>query len=129
MHDFFQRKGSQSGSGSSVPSSKRVQVPESYGIRIYNCNEIETAKGLEKDYRTFWNTKAAELCGDKSAQSRLGSKVAIQGAINTSWTLYKTDFLKLKVEDLCHSARDVYPDDAERKPILSSIYHNVDRRQ
>lgn len=127
LHDFFQRKGTQSGSCSSVPSSKRIQSPESYGIRIYNSQEIETAKGLEKDYRTFWNAKAVELCGDKSAQSRLGSKVAIQGAINTSWTLYKTDLLKLKVEELCRSASDVYPDDKEREPMLSSIYRNVDR--
>ena len=124
LHKYFQTADSQRGSCSSVPA---VHSPESYGIHIYNSGEIEKAKGLEKDYQMFWNTKAAELCSDKSTRSKLGDKVAIQGAINASWILHKTNLLKLKAEELCLKARDVYPEDVERVSMLSGVYKNVDR--
>ena len=46
-------------------------------------------------YRKFWNEKAYELCSDKEIRHKLNDKVAIQGAINTSWTLYKSGLLDI----------------------------------
>lgn len=83
LHKYFVSENS--GNGDSMKSTVAPQTPQSYGIHIYTPQEVDEAKGLEKDYRRFWNEKAAEICQDKSSRLMLGDKVAIQGAINTSW--------------------------------------------
>ena len=46
------------------------------------------------------NAKASELCQDKTARHKLQDKSAIQGVINASWTLHKSDLLELEAEEL-----------------------------
>ena len=85
---------------------------------------------LKQDYLKFWNDKAAELCGDKSVREKFGTnKKAIMGAINSSWTLQRTDILRLQAEEVIEAAKKVYTDEVKREHILSSIRSNVTRMQ
>ena len=68
------------------------------------------------------------MCSDKYTRAKLSQdKVAVQGAINTSWTLHKVELLELKAEEMKHRAFEIYPniDTAQRK--MSSIDKNVTR--
>ena len=70
-------------------------TPQYMGIHIFSLEEITESIGLNREYRKFWNEKAYELCSDKEIRHKLNDKVAIQGAINTSWTLYKSGLLDI----------------------------------
>ena len=48
------------------------------------------------------------MCSDKYTRAKLSrDKVAVQGAINTSWTLHKAELLELKAEEMKHRAFDL----------------------
>ena len=80
-------------------------TPEYYGIHLYSTAEISSATGLQKQFRSFWNEKAQELCAYKTVRAKLHHKSAIHGAICASWTLHKTHLLQLL-------AKTFHPDDA-----------------
>ena len=104
-----------------------VMTPDYYGIHLYTATEMSSATGLQKNFRTFWNEKARELCADKSVRAKLHSKTAIQGAICASWTLHKTHLLQLQVEEVEDLAKRFHPDDAVRAHLLTPVTSNLDR--
>ena len=69
---------------------KTVDYSSQYlGIHIFADEDVAESSGLDKEYKLFWNAKATELCQDKAVRHKLKDKAAIQGAINTAWTLQK----------------------------------------
>ena len=52
-------------------SSQTILTPQYYGIHVYSDVEIDKAVGLQKQFKTFWNEKASEICADKSFRGRL----------------------------------------------------------
>ena len=104
----------------STPSSPALL----YGIKLYTKEEIEAVQGLDRHYREFWNTKANELCGDKSVRAQTRNKTAIYGAINTSWLLQKSDYLQLMADELCGLAENAYKNVVDRDRRLKSIHKN-----
>ena len=125
MHRFFQNE-AVSSSSQGVPPTTTFS-PDSLGIHVYSSEEIQEAKGMEKDFRIFWNAKASELCSDKSVRCKLGDRVAIQGAIHTAWTLHKTTLLQLRSEELTTRVKEVYTSEVEREVKLRTIQKNMDR--
>ena len=126
---YFKESEQQDGASS---SSRKViaTTPESYGLKVYSKSEIESASGLKQEYLKFWNDKAAELCEDKSVRAKLSTnKKRIMGAINTSWTLQRTEILQIHAEEVIEAAKRVYADEVKREVILSSIRSNVARMQ
>lgn len=110
-------------------SSQIVVTPQYYGIHIYSDAEIDKAVGLQKQFKTFWNEKAHEICTDKTIRARLQSKAAIQGTIYTSWTLHKTHILQLQAEELQEEAKMVYRDQVAREADFTTIKNNLERMQ
>lgn len=92
------------------------------GVKIFSAHELGNRKGLEKLRRSFWNTKAEELCKD-GTYSKWSVK-EIHGVIDTSWTLKKTALL-------CNEAERVEAAGAESDKKLkqhkSTVNHNVNR--
>ena len=87
------------GGGTSKPRTVDF-TPEYLGLKMYTSKDIDESSGFDKQYKEFWNAKASELCQDKTVRHKLKDKSAIQGAINTSWTLHKSDLLELEAEEL-----------------------------
>ena len=125
MHRFFQSEPFSSSSQGVQPTI--TFSPDSLGIHMYSSEDIQEAKGMEKDFRIFWNAKASELCSDKSVRCKLRDRVAIQGAIHTSWTLHKTTLLQLRSEELTTRVEEVYTSEVEREVKLKTIQKNMDR--
>lgn len=69
-------------------------------MHTYSEGDIADSSGLDKEYKQFWNAKAAELCHDKAVRHKLKDKGAIQGAINSLWTLHKSDLLQLQADEV-----------------------------
>ena len=113
--------------GSSTSQAKIVASPMFYGIHVYSELEISKAVGLQKQFQTFWNEKAHEICADKSLRARLQSKAAIQGSIYTSWYLHKTHLLELQAEDIREEAKKIYQDKVTREFRFSTIDKNLER--
>ena len=105
-----------------------VITPEYFGIRIYTTAEIQSAEGFEKAYRSFWNEKALSMCLNKFTRVKLSQdKLAVHGAINTSWTLHKVDLLELKAEEMKRRILEVFSDKVTALRKISSIEKNVAR--
>ena len=86
----------------SASTSRALTVPESpqeFGIHVYTQAQIESSKGMLKDYRLFWNDKVYELCSDVSVREKLKDKSAIQGAINVSWTMQRSSLLQIQADE------------------------------
>ena len=96
-------------------------TPRQFGVRVYSSAEINDAVGLEKQYREFWNAKARDICGDKKSVGKLVEKIAMHGAINSSWILHKTELLKLEADELCSLATEIYPDEIAQSHIHGGI--------
>lgn len=112
----------------STPStSSTVVTPGYYGINLYTEADISSAVGLQRDFRTYWNDKAHEICADKTIRAHLGSKAAIQGTIYTSWTLHKTHLLELQAEELQGVAKQLYNDEIALLADFSTIKNNLER--
>jgi len=124
-----------------------VQItPEYLGIHMYSEEEIKDSVGIDKQYKEFWNSKATELCKDKRVRHKLKDKPAIQGAINTSWTLHKSDILRVEADEMLQHLSELYTDevlfltvsdtieDNKKKVIettetLCLVFHNADDTQ
>ena len=100
------------------------------GIHVFTDEDISKSKGLDKQYKIFWNDIAKELCQDKDVQHKLKDKSAIQGAINTSWTIHKTDLLQLQADELCEQFSLLYEDEVARthNTFISGIKQEKDDR-
>jgi len=103
------------------------ETPQSYGIHTYSEAEIQQSKDLSQEFRKFWNEKAGELCKDKSVKGKLRNKIALQGAIYTSWSLHKTNLPQVKAEEVQAKARTLYKDDIAWSHVLKSVTRNVER--
>ena len=124
---FFKPEGT---SASELPSSSgTVITPDFYGIRLFDDTDISSATGLQKEFRSYWNEKAHEICADRSIRGKLQSKAAIQGTIYTSWTLHKTHLLQLQVDELQEEAKKIYRDDIAREHALTAVTKNSERMQ
>ena len=80
------------------------QDASSRKLKIYNQNEIRTAKGLEKVRRQFWNSKAEDVYRDKSL--RTWPKTALHGVIDTSWFLKKTTLFVLEANKIFNEKKE-----------------------
>ena len=67
-------------------------------VKIYSTTEVSRAQGLEKIRRKFWNDKAEELCQDRELNK--WKATAINGVIDTAWTLTKTAVLVMEADNL-----------------------------
>ena len=125
LHNFF--KGKSSASSLPKPLSAKIS-PRDLGVHIYTTTEIENSKGLQKEFRIFWNEKALEICHSKKEIKDLkSSSAAIQGAIHVSWALHKTKLLEIKADKLRDNLRRVYQDEITLKQVLSTVDKNVER--
>ena len=124
---YFQASEKQSSSSSLQKPATVAESPKSLGIQYYSHKEIESASGLQKDYRKFWNDKATELCSDKSVRAKLRNKAAIRGAIDSSWTLHKTHLLQLQAEKLVQQTKQLYSDEVAHSYELTVVTSNVER--
>ena len=120
LHNFFK---SCTGDNKAYPRTLK-STPQLLGIHMYSAEDISSSTGLDKDYKEFWNVQAIELCANEDVRHKLKDKLAIQGAINTSWTLHKSSLLELQAEQLTISVHQAYSDDAAAKHILSSVESN-----
>ena len=120
LHNFF---GSCTGGNTDHPRTLEA-TPQLLGIHVFSAEDISSSAGLDEDYKEFWNAQAIELCGNEDVRHKLKDKVAIQGAINTSWTLHKSSLLELQAEQLTISVHQTYSDDIAAKHILSSVESN-----
>lgn len=76
---FFKPEGTSAGE---IPSSLgTVITPDFYGIHLYDDAEISSANGLQKEFRSYWNSKAHEICADRSIRGKLQSKAAISSKV------------------------------------------------
>lgn len=138
LHNYFKAtgtsgsigaSGSSGASGASGSSTSRpltTTIPEDFGIHIYSTREIEGQTGLTKEYRKFWNVKAKEFCQDKRITSKMDG-TAIKGAINTSWTLHKSNLLMHQAAEIENQATAVWTNPASREHNLKGIQHNKER--
>ena len=115
LHNFF------SSSGSTSKPTFVEYTPEYLGIHLFSEQEISEVGVLEINYRRFWNEKVMELCEDKHVRHKLKDKSAIQGAINTSWTLHKSDLLALQVDELNICMRESYTEERTKEIMFSTI--------
>ena len=114
--------------GSEASGSKQgtVAIPQDFGIHVYTAREIKLVKGLAQDYRKFWNSKAHEICKDKRVTSRMDEK-SIKGAINSSWTIHKSNLLLHQARQLEEKPKTVWCDEAARTHRLKPIVRNMER--
>jgi hypothetical protein len=113
----------QSDSSSSKPTSMFLRSPSSWevrGIKIYTSHEIESAKGIEKQRRIFWNDMAKKLCKETKK-----SKQVIAQIINESWRSEQTSLLITKSKDLLDAAKEIERTDSKMKP--NTIAKNIQR--
>lgn len=67
-------------------------------LKLYSQEDINSASGLEKKRREFWNGKAKQLA--KNKKTRQQSKTALAGIIDVSWTLHKTSMLETEAKKI-----------------------------
>ena len=130
LNNYFKSSSSSAGSSRThAVVSEAKEIAQNLHIHLYTNEEIQGAKGLQKEFRLFWNEKAEELCKDPSIRmGRLeNSSTAIQGAIYASWTLHKCSLLLLRAEKLQSDLKSVYKDETTLTDVLSAVKRNVDR--
>ena len=127
LHMFF--KSHDSGDEKPIPKPKTIEYsPEFFGIHTYSEEDIRNSTGLDKNYKQFWNETALELSKDEKARHKLKDKAGIQGAINTIWTLHKSDLLKIQVEELTLYVSQIYSrDKIAMMNYLSSVEANKEK--
>ena len=103
------------------------ETPQDFGIHVYTQAQIESSKGMLKDYRLFWNDKAYELCSDVAVREKLKDKSAIQGAINVSWTLQRSSLLQVQADEIREESKTIYSDPIGREHLLTPIERNLKR--
>ena len=117
LHAFFKSSSDET----TKPTLKVNFTPQYMGVHVFSDKDIADSSGLDRDYKKFWNAKAADLCQDKAVRHKLNDKAAIQGAINTSWTLHKSGLLQLQADELAVYASAVHRDEIAQAATLSSV--------
>ena len=104
-----------------TPTSMFLRSPSSWevrGVKIYTSQEIESAKGMEKQRRIFWNDMAKKLCKETK-----NSKQAI--AQISRGEKEQTGLLITKSKDLLDAAKEMEKTNSKMKP--STIAKNIQR--
>ena len=65
-------------------------------VHLYSLRDIERATDCHKEYYTFWNCKAQELCSDPHFNDY--KKQELHGVIDTAWQMRSCEVLTAKVE-------------------------------
>ena len=65
-------------------------------VHRYSSRDIERATDCRKEYYTFWNSKAQELCSDLHFNDY--RKQELHGVIDTAWQMRSCEVLTAKVE-------------------------------
>ena len=65
-------------------------------VHLYSPSDIERASDGRKEYYTFWNTKAQELCSDRNFNGY--KKQELHGVIDTAWQMRSCDILTARVQ-------------------------------
>ena len=65
-------------------------------VHLYSPSDIERASVDRKEYYTFWNTKAQELCSDRNFNGY--KKQELHGVIDTAWQMRLCDILTSRVQ-------------------------------
>ena len=99
---------------------RRPQSWEIRGIKIYTSQDIEVAKGMEKQRRLFWNDMAKKLCKETKK-----SKQDIVQIINEAWRKEQTSLLIGESKDLLNAAEDMQAKESKLKP--STLAKNIQR--
>ena len=110
----------------SKPAVTTTAIPQDFGIHVYTSKEVEGAKGFIQEYRKFWNTKAHEICKDRRLTSKM-DEGSIKGAINSSWTLHKSNLLLHQARQLEEKSKLVWTDEVARSYKLKPVERNVER--
>ena len=122
LHKFFQASGP-STSAEAQPHVVDITA-QSKGIHIYSDKEIAGADGLLKEYYIFWNAQARELCSSPPTLVYLNSTKKIEGAINTKWTLYKSELLELLADEVSVLVSEAYTDPVAQSSTMITIENN-----
>ncbi len=96
------------------------------GLKVFSDDEMREARGLEADYRRFWNDQVTELSSNSAVRIQLGNKSGMVGAIKTKWVLHKVDLLQLQYDELQKLAV-VYGDKVTVSHKLESAQNNLTR--
>ena len=89
---------SQSESGNVFVGNENESSNLRSGLELFHENEIQDPKipTMEKERRIFWNLLASNICSQ--SQFRGWSLQAVNGLIDTEWTLRKTELLKIDAD-------------------------------
>ncbi len=112
-----------------LSTPKPLSPAQRFGLKVYSTKDIDAVEGMNRRYRQFWNQKANEICSDAHVLRKLSSKKAVEGAIAVSWTLKKTDFLLIQVDEMRLLSSETYGEEAHGKDNIGKIEKNVDRMQ
>lgn len=66
-------------------------------VHLYSMRDIERASAARKEYYTFWNVKAQELCSDQTFAGY--KKQELHGIIDTAWQMKSCEILTAQAED------------------------------
>lgn len=66
-------------------------------VHLYSMRDIERASAGRKEYYTFWNVKAQELCSDQTFAGF--KKQELHGIIDTAWQMKSCEILTAQAED------------------------------
>ena len=99
-------------------------------MKIYTPEEVDSATGMEKKRRQFWNEKADQLAKNKGTRHQ--SRTAPCGIIDVSWTLHKTSMLEAEAKKLMEDEKVLFrKDDVTSRKLgtqkKDTILKNVDR--
>ena len=122
LSSFFKSSDGSQPSGSK-PVVATTTIPQDFGIHIYTSKELEGAKGL---VQKFWNFKAHEICKDVHLTSKMDES-SIKGAINSSWTLHKSNLLLHQARQMEDKSKLVWTDEVVGSLRLTPVVRNVER--
>ena len=125
LSSYFKPFKSTQASGSKLAISTTA-IPQDFGVHVYTSKEIEGAKGFIQDYRRFWNAKVYEISKDKRLTSRV-DEGSIKGAINSSWTLHKSNLLLHQARQLEEKSKLIWMAEVTRLHRLQPVVQNVER--
>ena len=89
-------------------------------VHLYSMRDIERASAGRKEYYTFWNKKAQELCSDQTFAGY--KKQEIHGIIDTAWQMKSCEILTAHAEDELQNMPSNKP---ERSKTLSKNIKHV----
>ena len=95
---------------SAVTKTIQLRSPtavELRNLKIFTDKEIESGRGKEPLYRTFWNKKVQEL-----SQNRKMSNKEIYKRVNESWQLHRSELMELETQEIQTKCKEIEADAA-----------------